>query len=254
MTAPKGIAAAEISREHFELQLRFAQALAGRSGKPLVETLTFSTNLHRKFAYGNLSRQPPDPEWLALAERIAALPDRADRLDLVVAAFAARPEEGLPDHLFDFGCFRCEAPDERGHVRIHFGARDSDGDVGPLDRSKVPRRRAELAAMTAFVAKEYPEAKAVDGGSWLYHTEAYRRLFPPAFAASRTPYVGARSIHGSSSWGQLVDFRGAVKPAMREPFLARLPDLDPTQPWLIFPLQVLMTTAPFSAFRAEYSV
>jgi hypothetical protein len=216
--------------------------------------LTFNTNLHRKFAYGNLSRQPPDLDWLALATRIAALPDHGKRLGLIVAAFAERPDEGLPAHLFDFGCFRCEAPDARGHVRIHFGARGSEDDVGPLDRSKVARRRAELTAMTAFVASRYPDAKAVDGGSWLYHLDAYRRLFPRVFAKSRMPLEGPRSVHGSSSWGQLVDFRGRVKPAMREAFLARLADLDPEQPWLAFPLQVLMTTATFAAFRAEYGV
>jgi hypothetical protein len=254
MIAGKGMAAAEVSRGHFDLQLHFAETLAAKKPMPLVEAITFHTNLHRRFAYGNLSKQPADPDFLALADRLAALPDHAARLDLTVAAFAERDEEGLPPHLFDFGCFRCEAPDERGHIRIHFGNRDSDDGLGPLDKSKTARRRDELTRMIRFVAGTYPHAKAVDGGSWLYNTEAYRRLFPPEFANSRTPLEGPRSTHGSSSWGQFLDFRGNVKPDMSEKFMQNLKLLDPQRPWLAFPLPVLMTTAPFEAFRREYGL
>ncbi len=250
----KGVDAAEIARGHFDLQLRFAEVLAARAPMPLAEAITFHTNLHRRFAYGNLSKQSPAPEFTSLAGQAAALPDHQARLDLMVAAFASRDDEGLPPHLFDFGCFRCEAPDERGHVRIHFGNRDSADGAGPLDRSKTARRRDELARMTGFLATTYPAAKAIDGGSWLYNTEAYRRLFPHEFAASRTPLEGPRSIHGSSSWGQFLDFRGRVKPNLRDDFLARLALLDPQRPWLLFPLPVLMTTAALKTFRREYGV
>ena len=248
------MAAAETARGHFGLQLHFAETLAARKPMALAEAITYHTNLHRRFAYGNLSKQNADPEFLALVNRLVALPDHAARLDLTVAAFARRDEEGLPPHLFDFGCFRCEAPDQRGHVRIHFGNRDSDDGRGPLDRSKTARRRDELTRMIRFLAETYPDAKAVDGGSWLYNTEAYRRLFPAEFVNSRTPLEGPRPTHGSSSWGQFVDFRGRAKPEIADTFMQNLKVLDAQQPWLAFPLPVLMTTAPFGAFRREYGV
>jgi hypothetical protein len=59
-------------------------------------------------------------------------------------------------------------------------------------------------------------------------------------------------MHGLSTWGQFLDFRGHVKPAVTETFFRNLETLDATQPWLSFPLQVLTTRAPFEAFKREY--
>src|SRR5690349_5579223 len=57
--AAKGKAAAEVSRGLFAVQLRFADVFSARAGMPLSEAITFHTNFHRLFAYGNLSRQAP---------------------------------------------------------------------------------------------------------------------------------------------------------------------------------------------------
>src|SRR5262245_4061079 len=59
-SAGKGRAAAEISRGLFDVQLRFSFVFSARSGLPLAEVITWHTNLHRLFAYGNLSKQAPD--------------------------------------------------------------------------------------------------------------------------------------------------------------------------------------------------
>ena len=179
----------------------------------------------------------------------------AARLDRLVAAYAERPRDPWPPDRFPFGPhFACEAPDEDGAVRIHFRNRVNTDDVGPLHASNIARRRAELAEMFGFAAKHWPEARTVNGASWLYNTEGYLRLFPRAFAESRTPLAGPRSIHGLSTWGQFLDFRGYVKPQIVETFSQNLKSLDPAQPWLVFPYPVLKTTAPFDAFRREYGV
>lgn len=249
----KGKDAAEISRGLFGVQLHFADVFSAKAGIPLAETITWHTNLHRLFAYGNLTKQAPDPEFLALVDH--AIADPATRLDRLMTAYADRPHDPWPSDRHPFGKhFACEAPNAEGIVRIHFRNRVNNDAVGPLHVSQIPQRRADLTEMFVHVARTWPQTKTVNGASWLYNTEGYRRLFPKAYADSHTPLLGPRSIHGLSTWGQFLDFRGYVKPQIVETFYQTLDTLDPEQPWLSFPYQVLTTTAPFEAFKQEYGV
>jgi hypothetical protein len=255
VTEAKGLAAAEVSRGFFGVQLDYADALAARAGMPLADAIIWHTNFHRLFAYGNLAKIPPNPAFVALIGEISAIRDPASRLDHLMTAYARRPYDPWPSDRFPFGPhFACEAPNEGGVVRIHFRNRVNTDSVGPLHASNIARRRAELTEMFGHVASRWPEAKAVNGASWLYNTEGYRRLFPKVFAESRTPLAGPRPIHGLSTWGQFLDFRGHVKPAIAETFRQNLASLDPAQAWHVFPFQVLKTAAPFDAFRREYGV
>ena len=251
----KGRAVAEIARDFFDVQLHWADVFAARAGLPLADAITWHTNFHRLFAYGNLSKQPPDPGFSALAERIAAMPDADDRLDALIAAYADRPPDPWPADRFPFGPhFACEAPNADGAVRIHFRNRFNTDDVGPLHASMLTQRREELTAMFGHVARTWPGARSVVGQSWLYNTHGYRRLFPAAYVDSRQPVVGPRPIHGLSTWGQFLDYRGRAKPDIADQFKRNLATLDVTQPWLSFPYQVLAVTAPFAAFREEYGL
>lgn len=253
-TAGKGITAAETARGFFALQLRYADALSARAGLPSAQVIGWHTNLHRLFGYGNLSRQPADPAFVALVAEAARLPPAA-RLDRLVEAYAARPYDPWPADRVRFGPhFACEAPNADGDVRIHFVNRAPLPAVSPLAPSQQAERRRDLAAMVGHIARTWPDAKTVIGGSWLYNTEAYRRLFPAAYAASRQVMTGPRSTNGLSHWGQFTDFRGAVKPAIAEAFYRNLETLDPEQPWLSFPYQVLSTRAPFETFRREFGL
>jgi hypothetical protein len=255
VTGAKGLAAAEISRGFFGVQLDYADALAAKAGMPLADAVIWHTNFHRLFAYGNLSKTAPAGEFVALINEIAAIRDPATRLSHLIAAYAGRPHDPWPTDRFPFGPhFACEAPNEDGVVRIHFRNRVNTDSVGPLHASNIATRRAELTEMFGRVAENWPQTKAVNGASWLYNTEGYRRLFPKAFGDSHTPLVGPRPIHGLSTWGQFLDFRGHVKPPIVETFRQNLKSLDPTQAWLAFPYQVLKTAAPFEAFRREYGV
>lgn len=255
VTGAKGPAAAEVARAFFDVQLHYADVLAAKAGTPLAAAIIHHTNFHRLFAYGNLAKVDPDPEFVALAVRAAAMDDEQSRLDMLVAAYAARPTDGWPTDRLAFGLhFACEAPNEAGVVRIHFRNRDNSASVGPLHATRIAERRAELTAMFRFVAQQWPDVRAVHGASWLYNTEGYRRLFPQAFAESRLPLVGTRPTHGLSTWGQFLDFRGRAKPDIVDRFKENLKSLDPAEPWLCFPYPVLTTYAPFEAFRREYGI
>lgn len=253
--SPKGLEAAQIARNFFSVQLDYAATLSRMAGLPLPEAITFHTNLHRLFAYGNLSKQPPDTDFLRLADRIAALPDPNDRLDQLVLAYAERPADPWPADRFPFGNhFACEAPTAEGIVRIHFRNRFNTQEHGPLHASHIAQRRKDLREMFGFVVSNWPKSRSIVGQSWLYNTEGYRRLFPKAYADSRKPLEGPRTFHGLSTWGQFVDFRGHAKPDLAEAFRRNLATLDVTQPWLSFPYQVLTVMAPIEAFREEYGL
>lgn len=253
MTDANGTAAAELARSFFGVQLRYADVLSAKASMPLAEAVTRHTNLHRLFAYGNLAKQPPDPAFVSLID--TALADPANRLDTIINAYAKRPPDPWPADRFPFGRhFACEAPNADGAVRIHFRNRFNPDAIGPLHAANITQRRSELTEMFSFVTQRWPETKVIAGGSWLYNTDAYCRLFPPAYAASRTPLLGPRPTHGLSTWGQFLDFRGALKPDVAEAFFKNLGTLDVSQPWLSFPYPVLSTTAPFETFRREYEL
>ena len=230
--------------EYFRLQLRLAETVAGRTGEPFALAVTQLTNLMRRLRLEEASA------WAAFTERLAALATTDARMELILDAFAAEPPDPLGPS--PFGCFAHEPPDEGGVVRIHFPGGDASDGTGPLARHKIGRRRAELAAMTTSIRERFPGATAIRGGSWLYNLEAYRRLFPPAFAESRTS-PGAWRLGGTSTWGQLVDHTVQVRPEARDYFLARLPTVDPAKPWEVFPLRALTTRAPLQAFVDFYA-
>jgi hypothetical protein len=158
-----------------------------------------------------------------------------DPVDYVYKAYLDRDaQEDTGASCFDFTYW----PEDR-LVRIHF-SNDPDGQA--LRPSMVEDRRRELSRIFQTVARAHPDACVVRGTSWLYHLDAYRRLFPPAFIA------GLRSVgyphQFAALWAQFIDRHRFVKPAMAAAFvdaiqLARTPSaLDQA-----FPLDVLAASS-----------
>ncbi len=237
---------AERLRPFFALQLHFAEEMARHTGLTLPAAVLAYTNLHRRFGLGDPDRAVA-PLW---AEYAAGLEPAADRLAWTLAFFRRAPGEAPPGPPV-FGCFTCEPPDAAGTVRIHLGNRDGDG-ISPLHRTKITRRRQDLAALVAHIDAQHPTAERITGMSWLYHLDAYRRLFPPEYGASAQPLARAR-LSGMSSWGQFLTHDEMIKPALRDAFLRNLATLDPAAPWRSFPLPALRVSAPLAAFRAFYA-
>jgi hypothetical protein len=174
-------ARAERLRGYFDLQLRLAEAVAARAARPLADAVAQCTNFYRRFGLGPLHGAPSAPEWQQYTAHLITLETHEQRVVWTQAFFAQSPPERLPPGQRPFGCFSCDPPDADGRVRIHFANRDHDG-ISPLSRAKITTRRQELRAMFTYVKHTYPDAQAVRGGSWLYHLEAYRRLFPRSTA------------------------------------------------------------------------
>lgn len=237
---------------YFEVQLRLAARMAELTGASLGEAAFHNTNLHRRFGLGFAGITEPAPAWLDYAQRLEAADGVGAQVAVTQAMFLQSEDEVLPHPGQEgFGCFAFDPP-KNGIVRIHFNNKDTDEAGGPLAAAKVSRRRAELAAMTLHIAERHPDAEVIAGKSWLYNLEAYRRLFPPEYGATRAIAAGPLHLTGTSSWGQMIDSREAIRPAVRDALVAALPALDPAAPWTAFPLRVLAVRAPLRTFLDFY--
>ena len=240
---------AERLREFLEVQLIFADIYAERASITLSEACLRYTNLHWRLGLGPANGGETSAEWRRYADELERRVTIADRLDWTVAFFTdTNPVQS--DEL-RFGCFRFDAPKDDGVLRIHFGNRDTADDSGPLARTKVERRISELRSMFEFIRAHHPGTKAVRGSSWLYNIEAYRRLFPPEYAASTFELESVR-LNGTSSWGQVVDFGGHVKPHIRRPLLDNIRRVDVAAPWKAFPLRARGAESAIEHFYRFY--
>ena len=121
-----------------------------------------------------------------------------------------------------FGCFRYSfVEDEKGNgiVKLHF-LNNSTSKEGPLALSQRGKRLKELKDLFEDVKENYPNAKYVQGGSWLYNLESYKRLFPKEYTnnmKSISPKPQMLVI-----WGQFINSEWGVKKDMAEEFLSRL--------------------------------
>ena len=237
----------------FAIQLDFARRMAAGRGLALGEAVAAYTCLRRRLS---LSEDDPSTKlpWTAYLERLQKLDSPADQEAWTQEVFLDSPPEGLAVGQTPFGCFSCEPPTAQGVLRLHFTNREMDGAVGPLHRERLLARRGELAALFTFVRETWPNASRVYGSSWLYHLEAYRGLFPPAYGAARRTPFGPVRLAGMSSWGQLLDRRGWLKPDVAQLFSENLRQLDLEAPWRAFPRSCLVTEAPIVLFYEFYGI
>lgn len=239
-------------RDFFDLQLRFAEAVAERTSTPIADAVLLTTNFHRRFGLGDV---PLDgaacPAWQQYARGLEALATHRQRADWTQAFYARSPEEqsAFPDHVF--GCFEFHASDATDIVRLHFYNRDAQG---PLSKARANTRQRELENMFATIRKRFPNAARVEGHSWLYGTEAYRRLFPDDYVRSRAVIESGKRFQGMARWGQFLDRESRVKPALKDTFLKNIERLNADRLWEAFPLPSFRVTAPIEVFYENYGV
>jgi hypothetical protein len=232
---------------YFELQLRVARAVAALTGEAMSSAVARLTNFHARFGLGHMIKVHPSDVWLGFLSGLDERNGLAEWLDWSLQTYLTCPDEVPSADQARFGCFSYEAPNEAGELKVHFNNRDRDPDHGPLSAARLPIRQAEMSQMVRHMAVNWPEVRAVAGGSWLYNTRAYCSLFPADYVASARRVEPLR-LTGTSSWGQLLDFRGQVKPQMRDAVLGALPQIEAEAPWRVFPLQALAVRAPLASF------
>lgn len=228
---------------YFSLQLTFAAHYATAAGVPFDVAVARCTNLRRRL---HLWGPSGAEQWaIFLAELGTVSHDQAALLSTTLKFHKARPPLAPAP---TFGCFSYDSPNAAGLLRIHFMPPEGLA-ASPLAAAAVDARQHELRAMFQHIRSAHPEARSVMGVSWLYNLRAYTRLFPPAFGESIQPVSGPLHLNGSSTWGQVLDWRQQVKPAVRDELLRRLVDMDVAAPWRVFPLQAQVAMCDVQAFH-----
>ena len=229
-------------QDYFALQLKFAEHYATAADVPCSIAIAHCTNLRRRL---NLWGPAGETRWNGfLAKFSRSANDHSAALAMCIDLYETRPSLEAER---SFGCFSYDPPDATGALRIHF-IPPEDTRASPLASASTGARVDELRAMFSHIRRTERNVASVRGVSWLYNLDAYKRLFPLSYAASvQAPWFPLH-LNGSSTWGQVLNWRQEVKPAVRDAVLARLPAMKIEAPWEIFPHQALVATGEAGAF------
>jgi hypothetical protein len=197
-------------KKYFELQFAFAKIMAERTGSSLTEAVEKYAPIIRNSTHhleenrdvgapieGVTDENMLDVAWNTSVERHLAT--NSERT------------EYHPEGSTRFGCYTYDYKNPPT-VRIHFFNAEfeeewvdgKDVSKGPLDKSKIERRKQELKDMFTHIKREHPEAKYVRGRSNLYNLESYRRLYPDSYTVGDIDYSEKLWRQGTSIWGQFL--------------------------------------------------
>lgn len=201
-------------RKYYEVQLEFAMIMAERTGVSLVEAVDAYAPVIRNHIH--TFNEEGDWEITGLEEGVTD----ENMLDYAWARSLERhvernsePTEYHPEGS-RFGCHYYDYDEESKTINVHFFNAEfeeewedrMDVSTGPLDRSKIERRKHELKQMFEDIKARYPDAKYVNGRSSLYSlkSDAYRRLYPPTYEIGEIDYDSKLWGMGTNVWGQVL--------------------------------------------------
>ncbi len=227
------------AQEFFGLNLHFARKISDCTGINYPEALLKYTHLYLSLGLDrdfNLDQ----PIWQEFLQGIHASADPVN----YTHKFYLHRQRFLPQKSTanNFGCFSYAIwPGNR--IRIHFRNAEP-APISPLSSSRQSVRLVELSAMFEDIFHWVsPPATAV-GGSWLYHLESYRRLFPPEFL--RTAKPSYEDYPYLALWGQFLDRNGGVRSTTANHFRQNL-DRQMT-------LQGILDSFPYPVLRLESDI
>lgn len=241
-----------ISKDFFRLQYDFALTLASQDGISRARSL----KRFAPFVFKNLFTLDTDAgTWKKLP---GVSLDSA--LDTAYENYLKKVDtEPIPyNEGTRFGCSSYTYDEDKKAAWVHFVNAEYD-ETGPLDRSKISLRKQEVADVVRSLKERYPDVETINGNSWLYSLEAYRRIYPEEYTRTLTPDL--RKVvwqQGTRMWGQFLTSEGTVKTELADVLLSRAKTLprdaflftlltDPLTP----PLRV---SAPAPVFYREYGV
>lgn len=228
--------------DYFDLQLRVATAYAWLGGLTRSTAIARFTNLRRRFG---LVGDSGAARWETFLHSVSEDAGHEDLLRRTLEWYEHRPTLSASP----FGCFSYDPPDAHGVLRLHFMPEEQHRRDSPLSEARISERRSELQAMIADVRRRYSSVRQVRGVSWLYNIHAYRRLFPPEYVASLALPSFAVNMNGSSTWGQVLDYRHKVKIQVHDHVLANVSVTTLSAPWRAFPLPALVAACAIEFFQ-----
>ncbi len=234
----------DLSPAFFDLQLHFASHVARINDLNFEEALLSFTNIYLQCI--GRSFDPADPTWLTYLKGLRHTSDKA----LWTASFYESQKEPTPPSAY--GCFRYTYLADEQTIRLHFSNVDSSG-YGSLSKERIMVRLKELKTLFTDVKKQYPEAQRVQGASWLYNIDAYKRLFPSQYTHENEMGKRDEEFQYLALWGQFLQRDGQVREPQAHSFLSCC-SMQQTLEGLVrcFPYQVLEPSCSIASFYEFY--
>ncbi|WP_144150103.1 hypothetical protein [Paraburkholderia sp. BCC1885] len=236
------------SKEFFDLQIRFAQAIVALTGTRIEQALLDYTNIYIRFGLGRAFDRG-HATWRCYAD---GLIHAVDICDWTYRFYLKRIEaDQTRPPVATFGCFSYVMQDAR-LVRIHFQNAEPST-VSPLSIERLPVRLAELRSLFDHIGRNQQEATRIAGTSWLYNLRAYQRCFPDGYVSSAK--IAESRFRHMPLWGQFLDRNGFVRTGIVEDFIRGLSNTKNIQdPASCFPLQALAVEASIEQFYCFYGI
>jgi hypothetical protein len=191
----------EYAIEFFEIQEVFARRVSAVTGIPLEEALLKYTSCYKRIGIEDWDFNGNHPTWRIFMDRINGGQSVAE---------AAYQLSGVrPDVVKKTQRFGCMGFDCRGDVVVMHFRNDFSSPEGPLSKHQIPARLLELRKMFGYIFEHHKDARVVEGFSWLYNYEAYRRLFPTEYTTNMD-LIGDSPVRIHSTWGQFIDSSGGL--------------------------------------------
>jgi hypothetical protein len=232
--------------QFFDFQLQFARRLAAQFDFSLSDAL---------FHYTTLSKTLGIDDWEAYGSNVAQTSNATEwTYQWYLDHRSHDPIPADTDYYGHplFGCFYYLVRDTT-IVRVHFMKNDSLS-MRPLSRERMAVRQDELRRMFTHIHTHVPDAQTVVGNSWMYHLDAYRRLYPPAYTL-HLPMSDEAEFQFLAFWGQCFDHAWNPKSSITNTVLQRLEavtQLDQVR-WC-FPYQILQPKCVITSFYEFYGV
>jgi hypothetical protein len=212
----------EHPEELFVAAVLFAKKWSELSGIPFPDAVFTVTPVSNRI----FGKEPTSPEaqeaWKDLSPSLQdkSHEEIAHHL-FVLAEESKRVWESEPKKNTWFGAFFYSFDKNAKRIRLHFNPQDRT--ESSLAKENTHKRIDELRAMFERIRNHHRDAETVEGKSWIYNLESYRRLFPPSFAENM-PEVDLENISftGGSVWGQFTKSTGGIHEERYERFLKHI--------------------------------
>lgn len=238
------------SKDYFQLQLIFAQKISEITHQKMEDVLLQYASFYKTFGITGWDFDPNDRTWKRSLEEI----DKSNDILSTIYDFyleQLKQKDGKNSGKF-FGCFSYEYDKARKIISIHF--RNTDNSTpGALSKDRIKARIDELTKMFRDVNKKHKNAKEVQGFSWLYNLESYKRLFPREY--TKNCKIVLNWFKSGALWGQFLDSAGELKKDLASNFINCISNketIDGVED--CFPLKVLEPKAEIKYFYKFYGI
>ena len=234
--------------EFFEIQEFFARHVSRIASTSLEESLLKYTSYYKRIGIPDWDFNPQHSLWKLLLARSSSEEKSPARTAFELCEGTQSKMEGRTKR---FGCMGFDC---RGTVVIMHFKSNLSSEQGPLSRCHIADRLAELKEMFAYISRFHPDAQFVEGFSWLYNYESYRRLFPPEYT-DNMELISETPVRLHSAWGQFIDSLGNLNLQRSTAFGQRVNAATTfDELFAAFPLKTYKPRADIKFFYSFYGV